>query len=79
MDLLEFIQNLKSKSDAELAQMSKVLPVSLSKNEIKGLRPLLEKVSIHWAFTGIPSSFKKEIAKVIGKTKAKTLFNFYNV
>lgn len=79
MDLLEFIQNLKSKSDDELAEMSKVLPVSLSKNEIKGLRPLLEKVSIHWAFTGIPSSFKKEIAKVIGKPKAKTLFNFYNV
>ncbi|MET0785214.1 MAG: hypothetical protein ABWX61_07020 [Paenisporosarcina sp.] len=79
MDLLVFIQSLKNKSDEELAAMSKSLPVTLSKKEIKELRPLLETASFSWVFTGIPSSFKKEIAKVIGKSKAKTLFNFYNV
>jgi hypothetical protein len=79
MDLLEFIQSLKSKSDDELMAMSKTLPITLTKKEIKELRPFLETASFHWVFTGIPTSFKKEIAKVIGKTKAKTLFNFYNV
>ena len=79
MDLLEFIQSLKSKSDDELVAMSKTLPVTLSKKEIKELRPLLEKASFHWVFSGIPTAFKKDIAKVIGKTKAKTLFDFYNV
>jgi hypothetical protein len=79
MDLLEFFQSLKSKSDDELMAMSKTLPITLTKKEIKELRPLLETASFHWVFTGIPTSFKKEIANVIGKTKAKTLFNFYNV
>lgn len=79
MDLIEFVQIVKNKSDKEIANMTKELPVELTKNEIKELRPILDQASFHWVFTGIPSSVKKEIAKVIGKSKAKTLFHFFNI
>ncbi|MFX3674401.1 MAG: hypothetical protein ACE3JQ_08140 [Paenisporosarcina sp.] len=79
MDLIEFIQVTKSKSDHEIAKMTKDLPVELTKDEIKKLRPLLDKASFHWVFTGVPSTFKKEIATIIGKSRAKTLFNFFNI
>lgn len=79
MDLSEFIQMTKKKSDQEIAKMTKDLPVMLTAEEIKGLRPILDKASFHWIFTGIPSAIKKEIAQILGKTKAKTLFNYFNV
>jgi len=79
MDLIEFVQIVKNKSDHEIAKMTKELPVELTKNEIKELRPILDQASFHWVFTGIPSSVKKEIAVVIGKSKAKTLFHFFNI
>ncbi len=79
MDLIEFVQIVKNKSDHEIAKMTKDLPVELTKNEIKDLRPILDQASFHWVFTGLPSSVKKEIAAVIGKSKAKTLFHFFNI
>lgn len=79
MELMEFIQDIKKKTDDEIATLTKAFPVSLTKNEVKELRPLLEQVSFHWVFTGVPSSVKKEIAKVIGKSRAKELFLFFNI
>lgn len=79
MDLIDFVQDIKKKTDDEIATITKDFPVSLTKNEVKELRPLLDQVSFHWIFTGVPSSVKKEIAKVIGKSRAKALFLFFNI
>jgi hypothetical protein len=79
MDLIEFIQESKKKTDDEIAAITKAFPVSLTKNEVKELRPIFEQASFHWIFTGVPSSVKKEIAKVIGKSRAKSLFLFFNI
>ena len=45
--------------------------------EIRALRPLLDEISFHWLFTGIPETFINKIRGAIGDKKTEILFKKY--
>lgn len=73
---VEFIESFLTKSDKEIVKYAKEYDIDLTLEEVKRLRPLSQKASITWLFTGIPSSFLKEVENVIGKKKLKKLLKY---
>lgn len=51
--------------------------INLSISEIKALRPLLDEISFHWIFTGIPESFIAKVKYAVGEKKGEELFRQY--
>ncbi|WP_153733194.1 hypothetical protein [Sporosarcina obsidiansis] len=79
MDLLQLIQEIKQLSDAEAKQYAASYDVHLSVQEIQKLRPLLDEVSLHWLFTGIPTSFIEKISHIIGYEKTMLYLEEYKL
>lgn len=78
MKQIEFIEAFLTKSDKEIVQFAKQYDVDLSIEEVRKLRPLVDKASFTWILTGIPKTFLKEVEKVIGKKKLKKLMKIYD-
>ncbi|MFP3918990.1 DUF2624 family protein [Lysinibacillus telephonicus] len=78
MKQIEFIEAFLSKSDKEIIQYAKQYDVDLSIDEVRKLRPLVDKASFTWIITGIPKAFLKEVEKIIGKKKLKKLLKLYD-
>ncbi|QCR32900.1 endonuclease IV [Lysinibacillus sp. SGAir0095] len=76
MKQVEFIEQFLSKSDKEIVKFSKEYGIDLTLEEVQRLRPLSERASITWLFTGIPNSFLKEVESIIGKKKLKKLLKY---
>ncbi|RHW38549.1 endonuclease IV [Lysinibacillus yapensis] len=76
MKQMEFIEQFLTKSDKEIAKFSREYGVDLTIEEIRQLRPLSERASVTWLFTGIPNSFLKEVEEIIGKKKLKKLLMY---
>lgn len=76
MKQFEFIESFTTKSDKEIIKFAKEYDIDLTVEEVRRLRPLAERASITWLFTGIPDHFLKEVEKVIGKKKLKKLLKF---
>ena len=57
MDYVQFLNEVKTRSDAEVKVIARSYGIDLSTSEIRALRPLLDEISFHWIFTGIPEMF----------------------
>ena len=79
MDIWELVQATKEKSDEEIAKMTSSLPVQLSPQEVKLVRPIFDKASIQWLLFGPPAHIHKQIAEVLGKNRTKKLFTYFNL
>ncbi len=75
---MEFIEAFLTKSDKEIVKFAKQYDVDLSVEEVRKLRPLVDKASFTWIITGIPKAFLKEVEKIIGKKKLKKLMKIYD-
>jgi hypothetical protein len=79
MDIWELVQATKEKSDEEIAKMTSSLPVQLSPQEVKLIRPIFDKASLQWLLFGPPAHIQKQIAGVLGKNRTKKLFTYFNL
>ena len=77
MDYVQFMNDVKMKSDSEVQLIARSHGIDLSKTEIRALRPLLNEVSFHWVFTGIPESFIDRVRMAIGDQQTEMLFRKY--
>jgi hypothetical protein len=71
------LNEIKSKSDEEAKRLASSYGINLSINEIRALRPLLDEISFHWLFTGIPDSFIAKVKYAVGDKKGEELFRRY--
>ncbi len=71
------LNEVKTRSDSEVKTIASAYGVDLSTTEIRSLRPLLDEISFHWIFTGIPESFINKVRKAIGNKKTEMLFQMY--
>jgi hypothetical protein len=79
LDIWELVQATKEKSDDEIAKMTSSLPVQLSPQEVKLVRPIFDKASIQWLLFGPPAHIHKQVAAVLGKNRTKKLFAYFNL
>ncbi|MFC5604071.1 hypothetical protein [Sporosarcina koreensis] len=77
MDYMQILNEIKRKSDAEAKLIADAYGIDLSINEIRALRPLLDEISFHWIFTGIPESFIAKVKRAVGDKKGEELFRQY--
>lgn len=77
MDLLQLIQEIKQLSDEEAVRYAAGYGVELSADEVTKLRPMLDEVSVHWLFTGIPASFIERVSAIIGYEKTMIYLDQY--
>ena len=77
MDYAQLLNEVKTRSDEEVRTLAWQYGVDLSLTEIRALRPLLDDVSFHWLFTGVPESFIHKIRGAIGDKKTDILFQKY--
>lgn len=77
VDYAQLLSEIKMRSDDEVKVIAKQHGIDLSTSEIRALRPLLDEVSFHWLFTGIPESFINKVRKAIGNKKTEILFKKY--
>ena len=79
MDIWELIQATKDKSDKELAKMTSQLPVTLTPEEVKMIRPIFDKASLQWILFGPPDDVRKKLQGILGKTRTKRLFTYFGL
>ena len=80
MDIWQLVQSIKDKPDDEIAKMTKeMLPVALTPQEVKLVRPIFDKASLQWLLFGPPESIKKQLAEILGKTRTKKLFAHFGL
>lgn len=77
MDYAQLLNEVKMRSDEDVKVLARQYGVDLSITEIRALRPLLDDVSFHWLFTGVPESFINKIRSAIGHKKTEILFQKY--
>lgn len=77
MDYIQIINELKMSSDSQARKIAASYDIELSTSDIRALRPLLDDISFHWIFTGIPESFMKKVQNAIGYKKTEMLFRMY--
>lgn len=77
MDYVQLLNDVKMKSDHEVKSIARQYGIDLSINEIGALRPLLDDISFHWLFTGVPETFINKVRKAIGDHKTEILFQKY--
>ncbi|MFJ7933643.1 hypothetical protein [Sporosarcina sp. NPDC096371] len=77
VDYAQLLNEVKLRSDEDVKVLARQYGVELSITEIRALRPLLDDVSFHWLFTGVPESFINKIRKAIGNRKTEILFQKY--
>lgn len=77
MDYMQMLNEIKRKSDEEAKLMADSYGINLSITEIRALRPLLDEISFHWLFTGIPESFIAKVKYAVGDKKGEELFRQY--
>ncbi|MGN7388552.1 hypothetical protein [Sporosarcina sp. SAFN-015] len=77
MDYMQILNEIKRKSDEEAKLLADAYGINLSIKEIRALRPLLDEISFHWIFTGIPESFIAKVKRAVGEKKGEELFRQY--
>lgn len=77
MNFLQFLNEVKMSSNEEVQAIAASYEVYFSIQEIELLRPLLDDVSLHWLFTGIPSSFIARVEQIIGTHQTNELLQMY--
>jgi hypothetical protein len=74
---MQMLNEIKRKSDEEAKLLADAYGINLSIREIRALRPLLDEISFHWIFTGIPESFITKVKRAVGDKKGEELFQKY--
>ncbi len=77
MDFLQFLNEVKMSSDEKVKALAASYDVHFTIREIQLLRPLLDEISIHWLFIGIPSHFIQQVEQVIGPERTGTFLQMY--
>ena len=77
MEYMQLLNDIKMKSDAEAKMLADAYGIDLSVKEIRALRPLVDEISFHWLFTGIPDSFITKVKLAVGEKKGEELFRQY--
>ncbi|KXH87424.1 hypothetical protein [Sporosarcina sp. HYO08] len=77
MDLIQLLNEVKMKSDEEAQALAAQYGMDFSKQEIRALRPLLNEISFHWLFSGIPDAFIQKVKNIIGAEKTNRLLKEY--
>lgn len=77
MDFFQFLNEVKMSSDEKVQALAASYDVHFTIREIQLLRPLLDEISLHWVFTGIPSSFIYKVEQVIGSSKTNEFLQMY--
>ncbi|EPD53579.1 hypothetical protein MHH33_07935 [Paenisporosarcina sp. FSL H8-0542] len=79
MDIWELVQAIKDKPDDEIAKMTSILPVTLTVEEVKLVRPIFDKASLQWLLFGPPAHVHKQLQGILGKTRTKKLFTHFGL
>ncbi len=79
MEIWELILAIKDKSDEDIAKMSNELPVTLTSQEVKLIRPIFDKASLQWVLFGPPAHVHKQIADILGTKRTKKLFKHFGL
>lgn len=79
MEIWELIQATKEKSDKEIAKMTKLLPIQLTPEEVKLVRPIFDQASIQWLLFGPPAHVKKQLIGVLGTARTETLYKHFGI
>lgn len=79
MEIWELIQATKDKSDKEIAKMTSKLPVTLTPDEVRLIRPIFDKASLQWILFGPPADVQKQLQEILGKTRTKRLFTYFGL
>ena len=77
MDYMQFLNEVKSSSDSEVKRIAASYGIDLSTSEIRALRLLVDDISFHWIFTGIPEVFISKVRIAIGDQKTEQLLRMY--
>lgn len=77
MDFMQMVNDIKMKNDTEAKRLADTYGIELSISEIRALRPLIDEISFHWLFTGIPESFITKVKSAVGEKKGEELFRQY--
>jgi len=77
VDYAQLLNEVKMRSDDEVIIIARQYGIDFSKSEIRALRPLLDEISFHWLFTGVPETFINKVRGAIGDTKTEILFKKY--
>lgn len=77
MDYLQLLGEVKASSNREIQKTALNYGIDLTDDEINALRPLLDDISFHWLFTGVPESFIMRIQEIIGYEKTAILLRMY--
>lgn len=77
MDFMMFLNEVKMSSNVEVQSLAASYDVHFTLEEIQLLRPLLDDISLHWLFTGIPSNFIAKVETVLGPSKTEELLAMY--
>lgn len=78
MDYAQLLNEVKTSSDSEVQSFAASYGVQLSTSEIRALRLLVDDISFHWIFTGIPEIFIDKVRIAIGDRKTEQLLGLYN-
>lgn len=79
MDIWELVQAIKDKPDEEIAKMTSMLPISLTPEEVKLVRPIFDKASLQWLLFGPPAHVHNQIQGILGKTRTRKLFSHFGL
>lgn len=77
MDYVQFLNEVKMSSDSEAKSIAASYGIHLSTSEIQALRLLVDEISFHWIFTGIPEVFISKVRIAIGDQKTEQLLRMY--
>ena len=77
MDYAQFLNEVKMSSDSEVKSIATSYGIKLSTAEIQALRLLVDEISFHWIFTGIPEVFISKVRIAIGDQKTEQLLRMY--
>lgn len=77
MDYVQILNEVKMSSDSEAQSLAASYGLHLSTSEIQALRLLLDDISFHWIFTGIPETFISKVRSAIGDQKTEQLLRMY--
>lgn len=77
MDYVQLLNEVKNSSDSEVKSIAASHGIQLSTAEIRALRLLVDEISFHWLFTGIPDLFISKVRIAIGDQKTEQLLRMY--
>lgn len=77
MDYVQLLNEVKMRSDGEVQSIAASYGIKLSTAEIRALRLLVDEISFHWIFTGIPETFISKVRIAVGDQKTEQLLSMY--